>query len=167
MKWNPDLAELSQKWANHLQKSRKCKMKHSANTSRENIAGFQYVGENLYWYWSSYKQLVSPKTARDAVDAWYSEIKYYQYSPKGVICSKRAGGSVIGHFTQLMWEKSVNLGCAYAQCGDGTSVVVVCNYGPAGNFNIQRTPPFSESAAAKLNTHEVNKKYGGLPSCNK
>jgi hypothetical protein len=36
-----------------------------------------------------------------------------------------------GHFTQLVWRATTELGCARAQCG-GIDVVV-CQYDPPGN----------------------------------
>ena len=164
MSWNKGLAELSDRWAENLQKTNSCKMKHSSSSARKNVAGFSYVGENLYWYWSSNSRPVTTATAEKAVSSWYSEIKYFQYSERGVVCKQRGSGA-IGHFTQVMWDKSTSLGCGYAQCGGGTSVVVVCNYGPGGNFNIRNTPPFDAAAARKLNAHPINKAYGGLPFC--
>ena len=39
-----------------------------------------------------------------------------------------------GHYTQIVWRTSVNLGCALVDCPNlqyrGT---VLCNYGPGGN----------------------------------
>ena len=123
------------------------------------------MGENLYWYWSSVPFEVTAQTAEEAVEAWYSEIRDFQYSRRGVVCPRRNEKGVIGHFTQVMWADSTAVGCAYATCGDGTSVVVVCNYGPAGNFNQRQNPPFGKAAAQRLDEHPINEEFGGLPSC--
>jgi len=165
MKWDKKIAKNAQKWARSLKKTNKCNMQHSSSTFRSKVKGFSYLGENLHWAWSSVASKVNPKTGKKAVDDWYSEIAFYKYSKKGVVCPLRGKKGAIGHFTQVMWDTSKNLGCAYAQCGNGKTTVIVCQYGPGGNFNQHKTPPFSPKAANKLNKHKVNKKFGGLPRC--
>ncbi|MCB1179450.1 MAG: hypothetical protein KDK36_17850 [Leptospiraceae bacterium] len=163
-KEDAELKKLASKWAKSLQK-KGCKMQHSPKSFRKGVGSYSYIGENLYYYYSSRSFSVGEKHGNGAVDSWYSEIEDFQYSSKGVICPKRGKKGAIGHFTQVMWEDSTNLGCAAAQCNGGKKVVVVCNYGPGGNFNQRTTPPFPESVADKLNSLEINKKYGGLPKC--
>ncbi len=165
LKWNKDLEALSSSWASTLKKSHDCKLQHSSKSYRSNATSFRYVGENLYGAWSSRAFTVGPEQGLKAVDNWYNEIRDFQYSKKGVVCAKRNQKQAIGHFTQVMWDKSTDVGCAYATCGAGTSMVVVCNYGPAGNFNQRTNPPFNEEAARRLNEHPVNKNFGGLPRC--
>ena len=41
--------------------------------------------------------------------------------------------SIIGHFTQVVWKNSKNLGIAKARSSSG-KIIVVANYEPAGNF---------------------------------
>ena len=164
MKWNEKLAARAQLWAVTLKNENNCKSKHSDKNFRSNQAGFRYIGENLYWrYWSKPFDN-STEYTKDAATKWYEEIRDYQYSPNG-ICPKRAKKQAVGHFTQLMWNDSTNLGCGYAQCDGKTSLIIVCQYGPGGNVNISKTPPFSEAAAKRLNEHPVNKKFDGLPTC--
>ncbi len=165
MRWNPTIAASAQNWANRLKSYQNCNMQHSSNSLRSNIASFRYIGENLYWYYNSGGAQVSGQSGIDATDAWYSEIADFQYSARGVVCPKRGKRDQIGHFTQLMWDKSTHLGCGAASCGN--SVVVVCQYGPGGNFNMRTNAPFSEEAAARLNSHPLNKKFGGLPRCDR
>ena len=165
LKWNNDLEKLASEWATSLKKNRNCKMQHSSTSYRRNAATFSYVGENLHWNFSSRAFTVDPEHGSKAVDNWYEEIRDYQYSKRGVVCAKRNKKEAIGHFTQVMWDQSTDVGCAYATCGGGTSLVVVCNYGPGGNFNQHKTPPFNEEAARRLNKHQINKKFGGLPHC--
>ena len=40
-----------------------------------------------------------------------------------------------GHFTQLVWAGSTAVGCGAAMCSLGAmqSIMLVCNYSPAGN----------------------------------
>ncbi len=62
-----------------------------------------------------------------AADTWYDEIKDYNFNNP----SQKTG--VVGHFTQLVWKgsKEVGIGCAKSQNG---SYYVVANYYPAGNW---------------------------------
>jgi hypothetical protein len=81
-------------------------------------------GENLYYGWSS-----EPKfdvSAGVPVQAWYDEIKDYNFSRPGF-------SPKTGHFTQVVWEKSTELGCGKAKSKDN-KIFVVCNYNPPGNF---------------------------------
>lgn len=61
-----------------------------------------------------------------AVDAWYSEIKYYNYNNPGF-------SEDTGHFTQLVWKSSTEVGCGVKSCGGIWGDYVVCSYNPAGN----------------------------------
>jgi len=165
LKWNKKIEKNAQAWANKLKTSKQCNMMHSTSASRSNKASFSYLGENLYWGWSSAGTKINEKLANDSVNSWYNEIRDFKYSNKGVICPLRGKKGMIGHFTQVMWGKTTNLGCGYAQCKNNTTTVVVCQYGPGGNFNQHVTPPFSPKARKKLNKHKINKKFGGLPTC--
>uniref|UniRef100_A0A8D0APA2 SCP domain-containing protein n=1 Tax=Sander lucioperca TaxID=283035 RepID=A0A8D0APA2_SANLU len=71
-------------------------------------------GENVYNMWK-------------AVDSWYSEIKDYNWSRPGF-------SSNTGHFTQVVWKDSKELGVGMAT--DGHKVFVVGQYRPAGNMNM-------------------------------
>ena len=41
-----------------------------------------------------------------------------------------------GHYTQVVWRKSLRVGCGMATCG--ATEVWVCNYDPAGNWDGER-----------------------------
>ncbi|KII65703.1 Golgi-associated plant pathogenesis-related protein 1 [Thelohanellus kitauei] len=77
------------------------------------------VGENLYYVKGA---PVNPKLV---VNCWYKEIKNYDY--KNPVFSPNAG-----HFTQLVWRNSTQLGYGQAQSNSNTHYVV-CRYAPAGN----------------------------------
>lgn len=69
----------------------------------------------------------------------------------------------IGHFTQLAWANVTHIGCAlYSRNVDGTSCMLACNYGPAGNWLGQ--PMFREGqpASACPNGLGPSSKYPGL-----
>ena len=90
-------------------------VKHSGNTYKGTK-----LGENIFWYLSGSVTL----TGTDASQSWYSEIKDYDYNNPGF-------SSAIGHFTQLVWKGSNEIGCG-ASCG--VYCVITCNYYPPGNY---------------------------------
>ena len=61
-------------------------------------------------------------------EMWYSEVAQYDFANPGFSMST-------GHFTQVVWRNSTNLGCGRAMCSFG--VYYVCRYSPSGNFTGQ------------------------------
>ncbi|KAK3765158.1 hypothetical protein RRG08_027797 [Elysia crispata] len=122
MEWDDRLAESAQKWAEV------CDFRHSDN--RRDLAGFKYVGENLY-------ALTHKFDPAEVVQMWYDEIKNYDYKTRK--CS-----GVCGHYTQVVWATSRALGCGVKYCPllkrfkAKKGYHVVCHYGPGGNYVGQR-----------------------------
>jgi len=59
----------------------------------------------------------------------------------GMFPSGCASGKVCGHYTQMFWRDTKEVGCATAIGNDGTkntSDYLVCRYSPLGNYNGQR-----------------------------
>lgn len=104
-------------------------------------------GENIFYYSSS--DLNKVVNGKDAVVAWYAEIKNHVFH-------KEPKSTGTGHFTQVIWMDSKELGVGVAKnrsvyitfcikiivlyfknmffyCSKGQTFVV-CNYDPAGNF---------------------------------
>ncbi|KAM4662523.1 uncharacterized protein O3C94_011005 isoform 2-T2 [Discoglossus pictus] len=106
-----ELCESSQKWADHLLSINA--LQHS-NTNH---------GENLWYKWNS---SVRDTTGAQVVETWYAEIKDYNFSKPGF-------QSNTGHFTQVVWKDSRELGIAKAVDGKGM-VIAVAQYSPAGNI---------------------------------
>uniref|UniRef100_A0A3B1J027 SCP domain-containing protein n=1 Tax=Astyanax mexicanus TaxID=7994 RepID=A0A3B1J027_ASTMX len=105
-----DLSRSAKKWAEHLLSNKT--LQHS---NRE-------YGENLYYAFSSGGKSL---TGREAVDSWYNEIKDYNFSRPGF-------SSGTGHFTQVVWKDTKEVG--YGVATDGKTVFVVGQYLPPGNF---------------------------------
>ncbi|KAF5731874.1 pathogenesis-related protein 1-like [Tripterygium wilfordii] len=63
----------------------------------------------------------------DVVNLWVAEKANYDYE------SNSCNG-VCGHYTQVVWRKSVRLGCARVGCDNG-GTFVICSYDPPGNYN--------------------------------
>ena len=94
------------------------------------------LGENLFWAsplnYSDGSSAVQIITPTQVVDNWASEKADYNYASN--TC---AAGKVCGHYTQVVWRSTVEIGCGRAVCQDN-SQVWVCNYNPAGNIIGQR-----------------------------
>jgi len=76
---------------------------------------------------------------RVAVQKWYDEKSGYDYD------SGKCSIDMCGHYTQVVWATSHQVGCAYYHCnglqGSGVSSVMylLCNYLPAGNIQVTQT----------------------------
>ncbi|XP_066258178.1 uncharacterized protein [Euwallacea similis] len=112
LKLNKEICKVSQQWADHL--IRKGAMVHSNNKD---------YGENLFMMQSSNPNFTV--SGGEAVDKWYDEIKLHVF---GVEPASLASG----HFTQVIWKESKELGVAFAK--NGGKVIVVANYYPPGNY---------------------------------
>jgi hypothetical protein len=115
MQWVSTIAAKAQSY------SAKCNFAHS---------GASGLGENIY-------ASTGATTPAGVVASWVSEKKYYDYSNSS--CSK-----VCGHYTQVVWRDSTQLGCGHTTCasnspfGSGKWELWVCNYQPPGNWVGQR-----------------------------
>nr|XP_043881224.1 Golgi-associated plant pathogenesis-related protein 1-like isoform X2 [Solea senegalensis] len=105
-----ELNAAAQRWAEHLLSLGL--LSHSDTSN----------GENIYTAMKS-----DPLTAKDAVDAWYEEVSNYSWSSPGF-------RSNTGHFTQVVWKESAQLGVGVATAG--TRSYVVAQYHPAGNMTM-------------------------------
>ena len=133
---NERLNDIAQKYAQVLAK--KQKMEHSKKEDRA-LDG-KYVGENLYTQSSTAKLVY---TCGSMSKSWYSEIKDYNFE------TGQSTG-VTGHFTQLIWKdsKEVGFGIAFG----GQRLFTVANYFPGGNFNMDTT--FAEQLLKPLPSSE-------------
>ncbi|NXJ13792.1 CRIS2 protein, partial [Odontophorus gujanensis] len=124
MEWNPQAAANAQKWANQ------CSLHHSPPSQRE--IGEQ-CGENLY-------MSTAPSTWSNVIQTWYDEEKDFKY---GIGATKE--GAVIGHYTQLVWYNSYQVGCAVAHCPRNQyNYFYVCHYCPPGNNIMQVAAPYKK-----------------------
>ncbi|XP_073107401.1 pathogenesis-related protein PRB1-3-like [Elaeis guineensis] len=112
--WNDSVAAYAQDYAN--QRSGDCQLVHSDGSYGENLFG----GSGADY------------TAADAVNLWMSEKQYHDYNSN--MC---ADVQVCGHYTQVVWRDSTNIGCARVVCDNG-GIFITCNYYPPGNFVGQR-----------------------------
>lgn len=107
--WSASLATQAQNWANQCTK----------NGNLFAHSGFNGYGENLAWG--------GGLGAKAAVDLWYAEVSKYNFSSP-------AWSNAVGHFTQLVWRATTQVGCGVATCGGQR--LWVCQYTPPGNWNV-------------------------------
>ena len=110
--WSDRLAARAQDWADTLIK--RGQFIHRPNSS---------YGENLFEITGALA------TAARVVNAWAAESQNYDYR------SNRCRG-VCGHYTQIVWRDTKEIGCGLARAG--RREVWVCNYDPPGNWTGQR-----------------------------
>lgn len=112
LQWSTSLAGVAQNWANHLASTENCNLVHTQNNR---------YGENLFGGSGM------AFTALDAAQDWYSEIAKYHY---GVLTA--ANFAPTGHYTQMVWRSTTQVGMGQANCAGG-AVVIVAEYNPPGN----------------------------------
>ncbi|ELT97570.1 hypothetical protein CAPTEDRAFT_178888 [Capitella teleta] len=117
MKLNTCMSAVAQKWAEHLAKT------NTFAHSKDREVDGKKMGENIAM---KYTSSGDDFTGEQVTDQWYSEVQKYNFNGTG-------GGGGTGHFTQVVWKESVELGVGKAQTQDG-KWLVVANYLPAGNF---------------------------------
>lgn len=103
LKWNQDLANEAQAWVN------RCQWGHDPNN--------RLHGENL--------ALGQGLSAEKAMQLWYDEGKNYPYGAP-------TPPHELMHFTQMVWKRTSQVGCALAQCPMGN--YYACRYSPPGNY---------------------------------
>ncbi|PFH35238.1 SCP family extracellular subfamily protein [Besnoitia besnoiti] len=160
---DPILKKFAEYWAWQLEE-RGCIIQHSDRDTRVAYMGgaeFRSTGENL-----SLSCTLGSSSWRTVPAGWFEEVFCYKYGKTGNPCiaqplpkcnpESHAEGIMVGHFTQLMSDRSSLAACAVRYCrqpcnlGDkvGQKVLTVCNYAEAGN--VEGTYPFSRAVAEKL-----------------
>jgi hypothetical protein len=110
--WSESIASTAQELANQI-KFDSCRLQYKRNIPYGQTLA--YTGE-------------SQATPADVVNVWMSEKEYYD--PITGRCNTSI--SACGHFTQVVWRKTRQIGCGVATCS--RSQVWVCMYNPQGNI---------------------------------
>lgn len=112
LSWSPQLAADAQKWADTL-KAKGCMFGHSGGKHGENLAA----------------GTTGALPPEEVVRMWYDEVKIYDFkTPTGFSMET-------GHFTQVVWLDTTQVGCGMVQCKGND--IWVCQYEKPGNWEGQ------------------------------
>jgi len=117
------IAKLAQNTANGCKKVKN--LVHSGTSYNG-----KWMGQNLF------VQGGRAPTGAEVANSWYAEISDYNFKTG----KPKSSNKVTGHFTQLVWIGSKQIGCAVATgewSGYSPSYFVCCNYFPGGNVQGQ------------------------------
>lgn len=115
--WNDRLARDAQAWAQQL--AREGWLRHA---SRQESGG---AGENLWMGTAGY----FPPEAM--IRAFVEERRHYRHAAFPHV-SRTGSWQDVGHYTQVVWRDTREVGCAVAR--GARHDVLVCRYWPAGNW---------------------------------
>ncbi len=113
--WSDKLKGVAAAWGQKLV-AKGCVMEHSQGSG---------YGENLYM------GSAEVFTMEDAAKSWESEKKHYTGA-----ALNESNWYKAGHYTQMVWNQTTEVGCAKVTCKG--SLIVICNYNPPGNFMGQK-----------------------------
>ena len=127
LRWSNKMAGYAKEWAGHLANTG-CNMTHRTEAGRAPLK----VGENIFWggpvTWSDGARNLQKVSATEVAMAWASEKVDYNYQNNSCRPGKQCG-----HYTQMVWKTTTQVGCGAAMCPD-KGQIWVCNYDPAGNW---------------------------------
>jgi len=116
LRWNAELAADAGRWAEQL--SETGRFEHSPSALRHR------AGENI---WGGTAGQFTPERM---VGLWVSEKRYFK---PGVFPANSVSGDAadVSHYTQVIWRRTSEVGCALAQGADED--ILVCRYTQPGN----------------------------------
>lgn len=115
--WSTTVASAAQSWANG------CMYEHG---------GANGYGQNLFVNAGG-----ATPTFATAANYWVSEQSAYDYA------SNTCAGQMCGHYTQMVWSTTTQIGCGQAYCTTNSPFglafpnwnFIVCDYNPPGNYS--------------------------------
>ena len=143
--WNDNLAKKAAEWNTYLKNQENCTIRHptrSLSEKQKYLPG--HFGQNLF---VSHGFPTDPGNAEMAVQSWYDECLDYVSPPQSGVYPRRgppqsgvpSNFSKVGHFTQMVWKDTNEIGCARIDCPknirDSNGVIraaegsiITCNY---------------------------------------
>jgi len=125
MVWDSELAKIAQRWAEQ------CITGHDSNGRKSDGTS---VGQNyaMSGRMAQPNQEMMEQSAVNRVQRWYNEVKLF--NPSAI--SPFRGSSATGHYSQVVWASSHQIGCGFVAYPKGrfNHMITICNYAPAGNM---------------------------------
>nr|GMC57095.1 STS14 protein [Ipomoea batatas]GMC67423.1 STS14 protein [Ipomoea batatas] len=112
--WSPTLATAASLEVRYQRDKKNCSI---ADTSSGKYGGNQMWAGGM---------AVPP---RMAVENWVEEKSFYDYANNSCVSDHMCGS-----YTQVVWKKSLELGCAQATCTKDQVTLTICFYNPPGNI---------------------------------
>jgi uncharacterized protein YkwD len=120
LQWSDKLASNAQGWANQLASMGGRTLQHSQGSGE---------GENLWMGTSGYF------SHQKMVDGWGEEKQYYKAGTFPDV-STTGNWADVGHYTQIVWRNTTEVGCAIGTAGGND--ILVCRYSKPGNYMGQK-----------------------------
>jgi hypothetical protein len=129
--WNDNLAADAQTWAQHIASTGQ--FIHDPVHTGLSCTGPCY-GENLAGFITGVSEPNGGQSMWVNEKSNYSGGPYNSPYPPG--CTPLVDCKVVGHYTQMVWQHTREVGCATAPPGAGGLhySVLVCRYNPPGNY---------------------------------
>jgi hypothetical protein len=138
--WSDTVAASAQSWANHIVSLNLGPQGFPPHAPWDQRSG---QGENLAWGTKGAFPVAT------FVEGWASERP--NYVPGTPIEGSLSGpNGVYGHYTQMVWSTTTQIGCALGS--DAYQDYLVCRYSPSGNFLGQPAYPVRSAAVGEEET---------------
>jgi len=155
MTWDENLENMAQETADT------CQFDRSSDSFRNNKYGYENIGENIFKYSCCTSCPPGSKCDFDAergVSKWWDEKRDYDINR--MFCRDSTRGAC-GQYKQMAWALSHTLGCALKYCSDWSGFMLVCNYGPGGNY-VNKAPYTKGSPCSECPCHHQGGCEDGL-----
>ncbi|KAL0482769.1 pathogenesis-related protein [Acrasis kona] len=120
--WDNDIATFAANYANQC-----IGTNILAHNPNRKMSDGRSLGENIYA--SSGLQ-----NGARAVSSWVNEKSNYDYNSNSC-----AAGKMCGHYTQVVWAKTIKVGCVRVKCNNiKNKFQVLCDYFPPGNVSTNK-----------------------------
>lgn len=122
LSWSSELSSYAQEWAEYLAQSNGCSLQHRSSLGKNSKS----YGENIAL------RPPSSHSMEDASKAWYKEISQFSN-----VVLDETNWYATGHYSQMVWRNTTQLGMGSAKCSNGY-YIIVANYDPPGNYMGQK-----------------------------
>lgn len=100
-----------------------------ANFAAKFVANYNCASGSIeHSDWDFGENIAIGHSVNGSINGWYNEIKDYDFS-------KSEFSESTGHFTQVIWKDTTQVGCAVRYCNSYWGNITVCEYNPSGNWD--------------------------------